>query len=114
LESQGSKGIEKMVEKAKQMIREGRVKRLDRFTYQVVGDHGTYIVIKGTDGAYHCGCQGFTTRGFCSHALAVYLIEKKRVKKPEEKEEMEELPAETQKEEELGPKDILQFLEDEW
>lgn len=100
-----------MVEKAKQMIREGRVKKVDRFTYQVVGDHGTYIVIKGTDGAYHCGCQGFTTRGFCSHALAVYLVEKKRAKKLEEKETP---PTEAQKEEELGPKDILQFLEDEW
>lgn len=99
-----------MVEKAKQMIKEGRVTRIDRFTYQVVGDHGTYVVIKGTDGTYHCGCQGFTTRGFCSHALAVYLVDKKKVKKQEEKEE---ITVETQKEE-LEPKDILQFLEDEW
>lgn len=107
MEEKGPKGIEKMVKKAKQMIREGRVTRIDRSTYQVVGDHGTYMVIKGADGSYHCGCQGFVTRGFCSHALAVYLLENRKRKVKEAKKE-------EKKEEEIEIKDILDFLQDEW
>ena len=70
-------GLEKMVEKAKVIMKGGRITRIDRSTYQVIGDHGIYIVVKGVDGNYHCGCQGYMTRGFCSHALAVNLIEQR-------------------------------------
>lgn len=67
-------GIEKMVEKAKLMSRSSRITRIDHNTFQVVGDHGIYIVIRGVDGLFHCGCQGYLTRGFCSHALAVNMV----------------------------------------
>jgi len=67
-------GIEKMVEKAKLMSRSSRITRIDHNTFQVVGDHGIYIVIRGVDGLFHCGCQGYLTRGFCSHALAVNML----------------------------------------
>jgi len=67
-------GIEKMVEKAKLMSRSSRITKIDHNTFQVVGDHGIYIVIRGVDGLFHCGCQGYLTRGFCSHALAVNML----------------------------------------
>lgn len=66
-----------MVEKAKVMLKTGRVTRIDRSTYQVVGDHGIYIVVKGVDSNYHCGCQGYMTRGFCSHALSINMLEER-------------------------------------
>lgn len=71
-------GLEKMVEKAKMISKSSRITRIDHSTFQVVGDHGIYIVIRGVDGLFHCGCQGFLTRGFCSHALAVNLLEERR------------------------------------
>jgi hypothetical protein len=90
-------GLEKMVEKAKVISRSSRVTRIDHNTFQVVGDHGIYIVIRGVDGLFHCGCQGFLTRGFCSHALAVNMLVGRRrprprgeVPSPEPKEEKSE------------------------
>ncbi len=76
-DSEQPTGLEKMVEKAKVMLKTGRVTRIDRSTYQVVGDHGIYIVVKGVDGNYHCGCQGYMTRGFCSHALSINMLEER-------------------------------------
>jgi hypothetical protein len=67
-------GLEKLVTKAKRLIVDRRVTRIEYGTFQVVGDHGTYIVVKGADNAYHCGCQGYLNKGFCSHALAVTLL----------------------------------------
>ncbi|MEM2921562.1 MAG: SWIM zinc finger family protein [Candidatus Bathyarchaeia archaeon] len=67
-------GIEKLVSKAKRLIADKRVVRIEPGTYQVVGDHGTYIVVKGVDNSYHCGCPGYLNKGFCSHALAVTLL----------------------------------------
>ena len=75
-------GLEKMVEKAKVISRSSRVTRIDHNTFQVVGDHGIYIVIRGVDGFFHCGCQGFLTRGFCSHALAVNMLVGRRRPRP--------------------------------
>jgi len=75
-------GLEKMVEKAKAISRSSRITRIDYSTFQVVGDHGIYIVIKGVDGLFHCGCQGFLTRGFCSHALAVNMLVGRRRPRP--------------------------------
>jgi hypothetical protein len=75
-------GLEKMVEKAKVISRSSRVTRIDHNTFQVVGDHGIYIVIRGVDGLFHCGCQGFLTRGFCSHALAVNMLVGRRRPRP--------------------------------
>jgi hypothetical protein len=90
-------GLERMVEKAKVISRSSRVTRIDHNTFQVVGDHGIYIVIRGVDGLFHCGCQGFLTRGFCSHALAVNMLVGRRrprprreVPSPEPKEEKSE------------------------
>jgi len=67
-------GLEKLVVKAKRLIVDKRITRIEPGTFQVIGDHGTYIVVKGVDNAYHCGCQGFLSKGFCSHALAVTLL----------------------------------------
>jgi hypothetical protein len=67
-------GLEKLVNKAKRLIADKRVVRIEPGTYQVAGDHGTYIVVRGVDNAYHCGCPGYLNKGFCSHALAVTLL----------------------------------------
>ena len=90
-------GLEKMVEKAKVMLKTGRVTRIDRSTYQVVGDHGIYIVVKGVDGNYHCGCQGYMTRGFCSHALSINMLEERAKSRRRQlvSPKQENLPAET-------------------
>ncbi len=99
-------GLEKMVEKAKIMLRSGRITRIDRSTFQVIGDHGIYIVVRGVDGNYHCGCQGYMTRGFCSHALSVNLLEQRTKSRrrmpiqPRPEEPTEEAMAETEENEE--------------
>lgn len=89
-------GLEKLVIKAKRLIADKRVVRIEPGTYQVAGDHGTYIVVKGVDNTYHCGCPGYLTKGFCSHALAVTLLanRSKRRKKVSKEVRSHEIPPE--------------------
>jgi len=65
-----------MIEKAYELVQKRRVEQVSEGVYNVVGDHGTYIVAQKIDGALSCTCPGFIRRGRCSHSLAVLLIHK--------------------------------------
>ena len=63
-----------MIEKAKKLLDSGRVERLSHERFNVVGDHGTYTVVRTHDGKVSCTCQGFLTKGRCSHTAAVVIL----------------------------------------
>ncbi|MEM2352524.1 MAG: hypothetical protein QXT26_08970 [Thermoproteota archaeon] len=63
-----------MIEKAYELIRDRRIEQISEDTYNVVGLHGTYIVVKGVDGSVSCNCPGFLTKKRCSHSLAVIML----------------------------------------
>ena len=65
-----------MIEKAYDLVRKRRVEQVSEGVYNVVGDHGTYVVAQKIDGTISCACPGFIRRGRCSHSLAVLLIRK--------------------------------------
>ena len=65
--------IDRLVEKAEKLLKSGRVEALGGGKYNVVGDHGTYIVVQNYDGKLSCNCLGFLGRGRCSHSTAVLL-----------------------------------------
>jgi hypothetical protein len=72
----------KMLEKAKKLVRDNRVEHLDRHRYNVIGDHGTYSVMVSMKGLTSCNCPGFRQKGRCSHSTALdILLSKKRVRK---------------------------------
>jgi hypothetical protein len=66
--------LEVMVDKAMRLIKAGRVERLTERRYNVIGDHGTYSVVKTKDGKVSCSCPGFQRRGRCSHSTAVMIM----------------------------------------
>ncbi|MFB3887968.1 MAG: SWIM zinc finger family protein [Candidatus Bathyarchaeia archaeon] len=63
-----------MYEKAVKLVASGRVEALGSGVYNVVGDHGTYTVAEDYTGKISCNCQGFLSKGRCSHAEAVSLL----------------------------------------
>jgi predicted nucleic acid-binding Zn finger protein len=63
-----------MLEKARKLLESGKVERLDSGLFNVVGDHGTYIVVENYDGKISCNCTGFVSKGRCSHSVAVALL----------------------------------------
>jgi hypothetical protein len=67
-----------LFEKARKLAQSGRIEFLGNGVYNVVGDHGTYIVAEDFSGSLSCNCQGFFTKRRCSHALAVMLSGKKK------------------------------------
>jgi hypothetical protein len=67
-----------LFEKARKLVDSGRVEFLGNGVYNVVGDHGTYIVAENPTGTLSCNCPGFLQKGRCSHAAAVLLFTKKR------------------------------------
>jgi hypothetical protein len=71
-------GIDIMMEKAYKLVKQGRVRRTDPEQYEVVGDHGTYTVVRTPDGTLHCSCLGFMQRKKCSHVGAVVIFESRR------------------------------------
>lgn len=71
-------GAEKLVLKAKTIIKGKRISQLDISSYEVKGDHGIYVVSKDAYGNYNCSCVGYLKRGICSHSLAVRLYEQNR------------------------------------
>ena len=75
---------ERLVQKAKKLLKSGRVESLGGGNFNVVGDHGTYIVVQNYDGVVSCNCLGFLRRNKCSHSIAV-LMRKKPFKKRNEK-----------------------------
>jgi len=71
-------GVEKLVLKAKTIIKDKRISQLDTSSYEVKGDHGVYVVSKDAYGNYNCSCVGYLKRRICSHSLAVRLYEQNR------------------------------------
>lgn len=66
--------LDKMIEKARKLMRSGRVEYIGDGLYNVVGDHGTYAVARKFDGTVNCSCPGFRRKKRCSHSLAVLLL----------------------------------------
>jgi hypothetical protein len=67
---------ERLIKKAEKLVKSGRVESLGGGKFNVIGDHGTYIVVKNFQGVLSCNCLGFLKRGKCSHSIAVLLLTK--------------------------------------
>lgn len=65
---------DRVLEKARKLVRNGRVERLDSERFNVIGDHGTYNVVQTPDGGFSCTCPGFRDKGKCSHCTAVSIV----------------------------------------
>lgn len=63
----------RLLEKAEQLVRNGRIDPLGMENFNVIGNHGTYNVSKSPKGKISCTCPGYQTRGRCSHSTAVFL-----------------------------------------
>jgi len=63
-----------MIEKAYELIRGRRIEEISDGVYNVIGEHGTYIVVRNIDGSVTCNCPGFTSKRRCSHSLAVMML----------------------------------------
>ncbi len=70
-----------MMEKARKLVDSRRVEFLGNGVYNVIGDHGTYSVAMDYQGKISCNCQGFLSKGKCSHAQAVTLMLSKRLQR---------------------------------
>jgi predicted nucleic acid-binding Zn finger protein len=68
--------INKLIEKAQKLVNSGRVEDLGGGKFNVIGYHGTYIVVKNYNGIINCSCPGFLKRGRCSHSTAVRILNK--------------------------------------
>jgi len=66
--------LDRMIEKARRLLEKGRVEQVGEGVYNVVGDHGTYVVARSFDGTVSCSCPGFVKKRMCSHSLAVILL----------------------------------------
>jgi predicted nucleic acid-binding Zn finger protein len=66
--------LDRIVDKARKLLESGKVERLDTGLFNVVGDHGTYIVAESYDGKISCNCPGFVKKGKCSHSAAVKIL----------------------------------------
>ena len=66
--------LERMVEKARKLLEDRRVERIDAEHFNVIGDHGTYAVAQAYDGKISCSCPGFMSKGKCSHSAAVIML----------------------------------------
>ena len=70
--------MDKVKEKARKLLDSGRVELLNPGVYNVVGDHGTYIVAVDQNGNVSCNCLGFLSKNRCSHAVSVLLMTKRK------------------------------------
>lgn len=66
--------LDRMIEKAYELIRDKRVEQIGEDTFNVIGIHGTYTVVRSIRGTITCSCPGFLTKGKCSHSLAVMML----------------------------------------
>jgi hypothetical protein len=73
--------MDRMIEKALKLLRTGRVERLDQRRFNVIGNHGTYSVVRDNEGRVSCNCPGFQSRGRCSHSSAVFILTKPSIRK---------------------------------
>ncbi len=65
---------DRVLAKARKLVRNGRVERLDGARFNVIGDHGTYNVVRTPKGGFSCTCPGFRDKGKCSHCTAVSIM----------------------------------------
>ncbi len=63
-----------MLQKAHKLVESHRVEFLGNGIYNAIGDHGTYSVAVDHTGKISCSCQGFLSKGRCSHAQAVAML----------------------------------------
>ena len=61
------------IDKAKKYAEERERVSIDSFHATFTGNHNTYQV-KFESGQWHCVCLFFTTRGVCSHTMALQRI----------------------------------------
>ena len=61
------------IDKAKKYAEERERVRIDRFHATFTGNHNTYQVTYESD-QWNCECLFFTTRGVCSHTMALQRI----------------------------------------
>ncbi|MBK9054446.1 MAG: hypothetical protein IPL78_27115 [Chloroflexi bacterium] len=59
------------IEKAKMYAMERSRFKFDVFTVRLAGDNDTVHVVSYDHGDWDCDCSFFTTRGRCSHTMAV-------------------------------------------
>lgn len=71
-----------MYQKARYLIESGRIENLGNGIFNVIGEHGTYTVAQDHTGKLSCNCQGFLSKGRCSHAQAVALLASKKRRRP--------------------------------
>ena len=75
--------VSRLFEKAKRLVESGRGESLGQGVFNVVGDHGTYVVVQDYTGKLSCSCPGFMQKAKCSHVTAVMLLTKtKRRQQP--------------------------------
>lgn len=63
-----------MIEKARKLLKIGRVEPLDEGRFNVIGDHGTYIVVQRLRGRVTCNCPWFLRMERFSHSAAVMML----------------------------------------
>lgn len=66
--------LDRMIRKAYELIRKRRIEQIGDGVYNVIGEHGTYIVVRSIDGSVTCNCPGFMSKKRCSHSLAVLML----------------------------------------
>jgi len=66
--------IDRMFEKAYELIQKRRIEPIGDELFNIIGEHGTYTVARRIDGTVNCSCPGFAKRRRCSHSLAVLML----------------------------------------
>jgi len=70
----GKMPLDRIIEKAYELIHRRRIEQISEDSYNVIGDHGTYIVTRNINGTVTCNCPGFLSKKRCSHSLAVIIL----------------------------------------
>lgn len=68
--------MDRMIEKARKLLKDSRVEQIGDEVWNVIGDHGTYTVAMDHNGKIACSCPGFQSKGRCSHSAAVIILTK--------------------------------------
>ena len=65
--------INKMINKAAWLLEEGRVVKISRYMYYVIGKKNRHIVRYEND-KFVCTCKGYKEKKLCSHVMAVLAL----------------------------------------
>jgi hypothetical protein len=68
--------MDRMIEKARKLLKDSRVEQIGDEVWNVIGDHGTYTVAMDHKGKIACNCPGFQSKGRCSHLAAIIILTK--------------------------------------